>query len=378
MFIFLTRLRFPSRLSTAEVLRKRYGDRTLKLVRKIEKTDIKHKKALLDLQFLKICEDHNVIPKFLRFKVANSNLHSSSTCRRCQRKLLREEIYNKKLVVSKLDRESKLLYNNVKSNLNLIDFHRVLKISLISNEKELEQIKFRHLSKLKNLIPNFTWDLVATSSHDPQVIFNFSSYKLSSSDKDLLSKGLRFAIPPNQIYHSNFMTEFELLYRNTLDLSMITEEKDRFKTKLKDIALSSFKLFSDNCEFENNLSAEEINSVKALMRNKDIIIQKADKGNTVVITDKEKYIEGVKQDISDSNKFVQLNITPDKYLNYIINVEKIFKQLFKDVLDNDKLVKMSMIKFVLKVLDQEYFMAILKSINRLLTTYQHFDQFYLL
>ena len=155
-----------------------------------------------------------------------------------------------------------MLYNNVKSNLNLIDFHHVLNISLISNEKELEQIKFRHLSKLKNLIPNFTWDLVATSSHDPEkVIFNFSSYKLSSSDKDL-PKGLRFAIPPKQIDYSNFMTEFELLYRSTLDLFMTTGEKDRFKTKLKVITLSSFKLFSDNCKFENNLSAEEINLVK--------------------------------------------------------------------------------------------------------------------
>ena len=81
---------------------------------------------------------------------------------------LQEEIYNKRLVVSKLDKESKSLYNNVKSNLNLIDFHHVLNISLISNEKELEQIKFRHLSKLKNLIPNVTWDLVATSAHDPE------------------------------------------------------------------------------------------------------------------------------------------------------------------------------------------------------------------
>ena len=34
------------------------------------------------------------------------------------------------------------------------------------------------------------------------------------------------------------------------------------------------------------------------MRNKNII-QKADKGNIVVITDKEKYIEGVKRAISD-------------------------------------------------------------------------------
>ena len=112
------------------------------------------------------------------------------------------------------------------------------------------------MSKLKNLIPNFTWYLVATSSHDPErVIYNFSFSKLSSSNKDLF-KGLRFAIPPKQIDHSNFITEFELLYRSTLDLSMTAEEKDRFKTKLKDIALSSFKRFSGNCKFENKLSAE--------------------------------------------------------------------------------------------------------------------------
>ena len=120
---------------------------------------------------------------------------------------------------------------------------------------------------------------------------------------------------------------------------MTTEEKDRFKTKLKDIALPSFKLFSDNCKFENNLLAEEINSLKALIGNKHIIIQKADEGNTVVITDQEKYIEGVKCVISDLNKFIQLNITPHKYLNYIGNVEKEFKQLFKDLLDNDKVSK---------------------------------------
>ena len=80
--MFLTRLRFPSKRSIAEVLRKRYGDRILKLVRKFEKTDIKHKKALLDLQFLKICEDHNVIPKFLCFEVANATLRTSLTYKR--------------------------------------------------------------------------------------------------------------------------------------------------------------------------------------------------------------------------------------------------------------------------------------------------------
>ena len=42
--------------SLSENLRKKKGVWTLKLVRKFEKTDIKHKKALLNLQFLKICK----------------------------------------------------------------------------------------------------------------------------------------------------------------------------------------------------------------------------------------------------------------------------------------------------------------------------------
>ena len=132
------------------------------------------------------------------------------------------------------------------------------------------------------------------------------------------------------------MTEFELLYRRTLDLSMTSEERDCFKTKLKDIALSSFKLFNDNCKFENNLPAEEVNLLKVLMGNKNIIPE-VDEGNIIVITDQKKYYEGVKSAISDSNKFVQLNIAPDKYLNYITNFEKKIKQLFKNLLDNDKI-----------------------------------------
>ena len=57
----------------------------------------------------------------------------------------------------------------------------------MDNEKELERIKIRQLPKLKTLIPNFSWDIIATSSHDSEeVIFNFSSHELTSSEKHLL------------------------------------------------------------------------------------------------------------------------------------------------------------------------------------------------
>ena len=50
--LFLIRLRFPSKKSTAEIIRKDYGRDTVKSVRKFEKLDYKVRKNQGDLQFL--------------------------------------------------------------------------------------------------------------------------------------------------------------------------------------------------------------------------------------------------------------------------------------------------------------------------------------
>ena len=153
-----------------------------------------------------------------------------------------------------------------------------------------------------------------------------------------------FIETPKQIDYSDYLAEYELLYRSTTDLSMTSEDRERFKAKIKDIALSSYKLLNDNCKYENNLSSEELSSLKTLMRNKNIVIQKADKGNTVVIMDKEKYIQGVKNVISDSSKFIPLKIPPEDYINYIVNVEKKFRKLFNNLYDNNKISKDELLK----------------------------------
>ena len=140
---------------------------------------------------------------------------------------------------------------------------------------------------------------------------------LTSSEKHLLSKEFRFAIPPRQVDYSGYLVEYELHYRSTAGLSTISEDRERFKAKLKDIALLSYKLLIDNCKYENNLSSEKLSSLKALMRNKNNVIQKAGKGNTVVIIDKEKYIQCVRNVIFNSSKFIPLNIAPEDYIKKI-------------------------------------------------------------
>ena len=93
--MFVVRLRFPSRLSLLQVIRNRYGDTIVKLVRKFEKVDFKHRKAALDLNFLQTCRSFNVIPKYLQFRVANKNLRRSQAYQKCLNHLLLAEINNK-------------------------------------------------------------------------------------------------------------------------------------------------------------------------------------------------------------------------------------------------------------------------------------------
>ena len=67
IYLFLIRLRFPSGQSIANVIRKRYGDQTMSKIRKFEKLDFRCKKCKLDITFLEVCVDKDIMPNFISF-----------------------------------------------------------------------------------------------------------------------------------------------------------------------------------------------------------------------------------------------------------------------------------------------------------------------
>ena len=60
----------------------------------------------------------------------------------------------------------------------------------------------------------------------------------------------------------------------------------------------------------------------SLSKNKDIVIQKSDKGNSVVIVDKETYIKRTENILSDERKFGRVTLKNDTFLNFVVNLEK--------------------------------------------------------
>ena len=90
VFLFIARIRFPASYSLIGVLRKRYGRDLVKEVRTLEKLDLKHKKTILDSDFVIYCRKNSVFPKFVQFKVSNKQLRASKAYISCQKHLPRD------------------------------------------------------------------------------------------------------------------------------------------------------------------------------------------------------------------------------------------------------------------------------------------------
>ena len=94
-----------------------------------------------------------------------------------------------------------------------------------------------------------------------------------------------------------------MLYRDVIN----DERKDEdalmhLKSKIKDVGLSSSRSYNKKDHRFENLTEAFLN----LKSNKNIIIQKSDKGNNVVAIDRLKYVHKMEELLSDRRKFVKI------------------------------------------------------------------------
>lgn len=86
----------------------------------------------------------------------------------------------------------------------------------------------------------------AKLQHDPEkVIHDFSSYILSETS--FLLKGLKFSLPLNKLKFDNHLLPFESLYRDVLQDD--NNKNKNLKSKIKDVGLSSFRLYNKKDHF---------------------------------------------------------------------------------------------------------------------------------
>ena len=138
-----------------------------------------------------------------------------------------------------------------------------------------------------------------------------------------------YALPPIKLNYGDYMTPFELFYREIRKLPIEDHELEKLKTEIKKEAYSSF----DNYNFWNelNINKEEYLALKGLSSNKNIILQKADKGNSVVLVNKADYIKRMKELLSDVSKFKEITVEPGKEINLLLQHEGKLIEFLKQI-----------------------------------------------
>ena len=95
----------------------------------------------------------------------------------------------------------------------------------------------------------------------------------------------------------------------------------------------------------SSLNKDEIFPLKRQSKNKDLIMQKSDKGNSIVPINKSDYLDKMCNILSDSEKFVKSSVVDDKHLNYVIGIEKKQTDSLKELKASEAILEIDFKKF---------------------------------
>ena len=71
-----------------------------------------------------------------------------------------------------------------------------------------------------------------------------------------------------------------------------------------------------------NFSKDKFIALQNLSETKDLIFQKSDKRNSGVVIDRRDYLKKIDNILDDQNKFTNVNLKGDTFLNFAVNQEK--------------------------------------------------------
>ena len=169
------------------------------------------------------------------------------------------------------------------------------------------------------------------------LVYIFSKYHLTDSNKSLLIRSLNFAIPPKKTEYSKFLFPCEFLFHDIKSNSKHSLDLVSIKARLQDTVFISYSTFNKDCSPPFNLSKNEFELLCKLKNENNLVIQKAEKSNAIVILDKDSYLKSIEILLKDSSKFKKILVTLDKDLNHVINSEKRVTDLLKNLKNKKKI-----------------------------------------
>ena len=258
----------------------------------------------------------------------NPNLSNSKLYKKWQHKLLNYEINSKQKQINKLQKTNSHHWNQLSQSISFIDSIYLKNLVYKSTTNSILKVKQTHEKKLKNLgIRN------NISPLDPcKVIFNYCNRTLSNKEQSLLAFGLCFKIPIFKLNYFRYFLAFENLYKTLTNHPQYNENNNPpLKSTIKSIACRYFYNFKPYKVFSPIFNRSDIKTLRDLSNDNTIIICKPDKGNGIVILNKQDYITKMHDILNDRRKFKKIDTDQLLYtLRLEDRLNRAIRQLKKD------------------------------------------------
>lgn len=290
-----------------------------KELRKYQRLKEKFCRLKSDIFFLSRCKRKKIMPKFIQIKAKIKSFSQQKAIETAKRLWLINELKRHYAKMSEIELSIYSLHQELSNSLPAVEWdllsriinfrcYKVQKSSFLTKKRKLRDLLKRHIPVKNNITemnkPTFI----------PNLVVNKSSVSLDDDELNLLNKGLSFAIPQKSVPIEELIVDIEMALKN-IPLDERSHTRHTVKKALK------------NCNVNQKMdNFDYLNTIKSLNK-KDIFVTKADKGNSIVVVDRDDY-DSRMQEMIDNGPYKRVKNPLNKMKKEISDVIKKHTDLF--------------------------------------------------
>ena len=327
--LFITKISKNALFRVPSQVRGHFGEATLRSLRRVVKLKKKVQKSQEDIRFLTTCITYNLTPKMSRFKLHKESAARTPLAQKFRTNLLRTEIKFHHRRIAQLTTQIISLEQTLFSSVTWLFGIRIRAFMKKSIDNYLHSCIENHRKKLKNLGLDISFE------KNEAAIFNDTTIRFDEDEIELLSLGLKHSYFPASLDLKNAQAAFEDLFTQVSPHIDNRGQLLKFKNCLlncyNDYVGNYFHSRRTDYYFSDKIH-RTIKNIQTRIDKYNLVIMKADKGNTVVIMYRDIYVEKMRVILNDESKFVR--VKEEDTLDRLSRFQNFFYRNFKQILSD--------------------------------------------
>jgi hypothetical protein len=285
------------------------------IVHKLKYVTLKIAEVKEDIKFNKRCIQENVTPNYVQISTKATTIAARKTLQTARKIWVKEEINMQYSKLNELNKKADEIKNEINSQYHNESIEEFMEYITTWVNRIINKKRETHSKKLDKLIENQRQRQDINEDVDSPFytkVKNLTNIEFNDEEIDLLGKSLKYNI--NLDFKSQEQ-EDELIDVEVAIKKMSKEIQDPLRNNfIHELNKTDLKIKNPNIKIKGQKEYNCVRTIGQKLSDKEAIITKADKSNTVVIIEKHDYETKVNKFIND-NSFMMLNKDPTQEYN---------------------------------------------------------------